>query len=351
MADPPLDQVVSRTFEAGVRGQFVTDNGARIDWSVAPFLTMNEDDILFVSSGSLIGSGFFQNAGNTQRVGIEAGIEGATSLFSWFLRYAYVDASFSDELRILSEHNPAANENGEIVINDGDRLPGIPLHSAKIGAQYAVTTDWTINLSAITASSRVFRGDEGNDQDEVPGFAIANLVTTYAVTPQFDVFLHVENLSMPSTKPSAHLRMRPRCRCVSFLTVLLIRASLVRRPPAAYGSVPEFACDFKGRMLLADASPVMVFALLTANTTLFTRDNATLVARLEAAALKRQERRLSRLAAAVPSLIIATSWNARVIYSGYTKHFGRCIPRTPRWCQGWMTYQNDAFGGHSHFSS
>lgn len=142
---------------------------------------------------------------------------------------------------------------------------------------------------------------------------------------------------------------------MSFLTVLLIRASLVRRLPAAYGSVPEFSCDFKGRMLLADASPVIVFALLTANTALFTRDNATLVARLEAATLKRQERRLSRLAAGRPFPDnrdqLERASHLLGIYLGIYKALRTLYPENPEMVSGVDDVPERRVWRTSHFSS
>ena len=64
--DPPLDQVVTRTVELGVRGD--TERGLR--WSVALFNAVSKDDILFISDGSSTSQGFFDNIGDTRRRGL-----------------------------------------------------------------------------------------------------------------------------------------------------------------------------------------------------------------------------------------------------------------------------------------
>ena len=69
--DPPLDQVVTRTVEAGVRGG--TAPGARLSWNAGFFVTRNDQDILFVSSQQT-GFGYFKNFGETRRQGIELGV-------------------------------------------------------------------------------------------------------------------------------------------------------------------------------------------------------------------------------------------------------------------------------------
>ena len=66
--DPPLKQVVTTTFEAGVRG----GTPAGVVWNVGVFRSVNKDDLLFVSDNAS-GFGFFKNFGKTRRQGIELG--------------------------------------------------------------------------------------------------------------------------------------------------------------------------------------------------------------------------------------------------------------------------------------
>ncbi len=66
VSDPPLDQVVTRTVELGARGGW---RGAEV--AAAVFHTDSQDDILFISSGALTGSGHFANVGATRRQGAE----------------------------------------------------------------------------------------------------------------------------------------------------------------------------------------------------------------------------------------------------------------------------------------
>ncbi|MEO5764682.1 MAG: TonB-dependent receptor, partial [Casimicrobiaceae bacterium] len=67
LADPPLDKVVARTFEAGGRGK-----AGASTWSAAAYRTDLYDDIHFVASGSgTANAGYFQNVGRTRRQGLE----------------------------------------------------------------------------------------------------------------------------------------------------------------------------------------------------------------------------------------------------------------------------------------
>ena len=61
-SDPPLNQVVSQTLEAGVRGSLA--DGLR--WNASVFRTINRDDLLFISNG--LSAGYFSNVGRTDLI-------------------------------------------------------------------------------------------------------------------------------------------------------------------------------------------------------------------------------------------------------------------------------------------
>jgi outer membrane receptor protein involved in Fe transport len=84
LADPPLKQVVTKTWEAGLRGNLdqLMDDG-KINWNLGFFHTTNHDDIIFNRGGDSISEGFFSNIGKTRRYGIEAGFSASVpALFS-----------------------------------------------------------------------------------------------------------------------------------------------------------------------------------------------------------------------------------------------------------------------------
>ena len=78
--DPPLEQVVTRTIEAGLRGE--TSPNARTNWTVGFFTAENDNDILFVSS-TQSGFGYFKNFGNTRRQGVELSLSTRTDRVSY----------------------------------------------------------------------------------------------------------------------------------------------------------------------------------------------------------------------------------------------------------------------------
>ena len=72
VGDPPLKQVVSHTYEAGLRGSFGSGSKqGQLNWNLGLFRARNADDIINVAS-PLPGHQYFQNGGDTLRRGIEA---------------------------------------------------------------------------------------------------------------------------------------------------------------------------------------------------------------------------------------------------------------------------------------
>ncbi len=194
LADPNLNQVVDRSVEAGLRGHLKAfDGNAPVNWSAALFGSRNYNDIIFVAT-TTTGSGFFQNAGITQRVGGEINLDGTVSDFSWYLNYSYTQATFRSNLLLPSPSNPFADANGNISVTPGDRIPGIPLHSIKAGIGYNVTKNWNVALESIINSSSFLRGDEINRLSPVPGYGIVNLRSSYKITDYLEAFVKVDNI-------------------------------------------------------------------------------------------------------------------------------------------------------------
>lgn len=195
LADPPLDQVVTKSFEGGFRGRFRNEILQNISWHIGGFHSTNEDDILFISTGGVAANeGFFDNVGDTERVGMELGLNGVRDRLNWFLNYSFVQATFETAFAATSPNHPFADGDDEIQVSSGDRIPGIPAHSLKLGAEYAFTPKLTIGGDMIYSSGVYLRGDESNQLDTTDDYAIVNLVGSYQITRNFSVFARVENL-------------------------------------------------------------------------------------------------------------------------------------------------------------
>ena len=199
--DPPLKQVVSKTFEAGVRGKLAGEIG----YSASIYRSQNTDDIQFIASNPN-GQGNFQNVGKTRRQGLDLGVNGkAWSDFSWNLGYSYIRATYQTPFSIANEVNTSAvdtNADGDadtINIGRGDYLSGIPKHQLKLRGEWQALPNWTIGTNVVAFTSQYSFGNENNkDQGEgakVRGYAVMNMDTRYKfLNSGWQVFARVNNI-------------------------------------------------------------------------------------------------------------------------------------------------------------
>lgn len=192
LADPPLNQVVTKGFDGGFRG--VLKNG--ISYNIGAFHSINNDDIIFgTTGGATANTGFFRNVGDTRRFGTEVGLSGVLKKkLNWYLNYSFVDATFQDSFTTNSANHPNADASGKIQVEAGDRIPGIPEHSLKLGGIYSFTNKLSVGANMIYNSTQVLRGDESNQLAPVDGYAVVNLNGTYKINNTFTMFARVNNL-------------------------------------------------------------------------------------------------------------------------------------------------------------
>jgi outer membrane receptor protein involved in Fe transport len=187
-----LQQIVSQTWEAGVRGEKATAT-ERLNWSVGYFRTLNINDILTVQS-DIIGRSSFQNAGDSLREGVEAKIDYRTDRLFTYASYSFVNATFLSNLVLSSPFNPFADENGDIFVHPGDHLPGIPAHTFKTGFDYGLTRQLKFGADFIAVSGQYFQGDESNQNPQLGGYAKVNIHTSYDVNEHIQLYGLVNNL-------------------------------------------------------------------------------------------------------------------------------------------------------------
>ncbi|MDH5357081.1 MAG: TonB-dependent receptor [Gammaproteobacteria bacterium] len=190
LADPPLDDVVAKTVEAGLRGQ-----QANFNWNAGVYYTELKDDLFFfpededvsVSPDPRFTLGNFANIDKTARAGIELGLSGQQDKLQWFANYGYVRATFEDSFAYVRAGKT-------FNVNEGDRLPSTPEHNVKVGTDYALTDKFSLGATASYHSSQYFRGDEANDDKKISGYGVVNLHSRYNVNKNIQFFAKVDNL-------------------------------------------------------------------------------------------------------------------------------------------------------------
>lgn len=196
--DPPLKQVVTKTWEAGIRG-----GDKHYRWHAGLFRADNHDDILFVA-GTPIGYGYFRNFGQTRRQGIELGASAERGAWRFAADYTYLDASFQSTERVNGEANSSQDANGNITIRPGDRLPLVPHHILKLRSEWQATAELTLNAGMTAVSGSIARGNE-NAQNQADGrmylgnsrtggYALFDLGAKYRASRQLSFFAQINNL-------------------------------------------------------------------------------------------------------------------------------------------------------------
>jgi outer membrane receptor protein involved in Fe transport len=103
--DPPLKQVIAKTYDFGARG-YLTD---AIKWNASIYHTMNHRDIQFLRAPSTVNHGYFANVGRTQRQGLDLGLAGQLDQFKWNASYSFIKATYDSDVDLLSPANSSSN--------------------------------------------------------------------------------------------------------------------------------------------------------------------------------------------------------------------------------------------------
>lgn len=215
--DPPLNQVVAKTYEFGGRGNLTED----IRWNAGIYRSVNHDDIQFTAANTLTGAGYFKNIGRTVREGVDFGLSGNVDKLKWSASYSYVRATYDTDVTFVNPGNSTAitaeqatalgNENleGQYTARKGDRIPSIPQHQLKLRAQYQVTPDWNVGSNIIGFSDHYVWGNENNrhragqcpdnedctnGRGKLGGYFIVNLDTQYNIGNGWKAFAKAINI-------------------------------------------------------------------------------------------------------------------------------------------------------------
>jgi len=227
--DPPLNQVVSKTFEIGARGNM---DGFR--YNLSAYNARNQDDIMFVAN--TVSEGYFKNFGETRRRGLEFGL--ATEIDRWVLSssYSFIDATYQSqetvggtahsngtnvsttevayftcnpllstpnetqaqcETRVGTNGSSSTTEVSRTIrVNKGDRIPMIPRQMLKLMASYRLNDKSFIGVDTMTVADLYVRGNEDNKalNGKIGGYTLVNLTASYNPDSQWSIFGRVNNL-------------------------------------------------------------------------------------------------------------------------------------------------------------
>jgi iron complex outermembrane receptor protein len=192
VADPPLQQVVSHTYETGFRGSLGNaDSG--ISWSASLFRTDSKNDI--VSLASVIqGRGYFANVPLTRRQGLDVSARYSGKKWSAFVNYSYLDATYQFTGTLASPNNPSADANGNITVIPGRHIPLNPAIQVRVGGDADVFHGLSVGAEFAFSGSQFYAGDQANLNPKLPSNWVVNMRAAYRIKKGLELFGLVNNL-------------------------------------------------------------------------------------------------------------------------------------------------------------
>jgi len=191
VGDPNLNQVVAKTYEAGLRGR-AGDPQHMFTWNLDAYHTADTNDIIYETTVYNPNLAFYTNAGRTRRRGAEASLRYDQGQLHLRLGYAFTDATFQSPV-LLNTSSPAADANGNEQVLPGDRIPGIPKHRGNVVADYSLTSRFSVGASAVVQSNTYRFGDEANLTAPLGGYTVVDLNAAYRPSDSVTLFAVLNN--------------------------------------------------------------------------------------------------------------------------------------------------------------
>jgi iron complex outermembrane recepter protein len=192
VSDPPLNQVVSKTWQAGFRGAGAVLDG-HLDWRLGGYRTDNDDDIIAVAS-ALQGRGSYANVPHTRREGFEAEVNFKSDRWTAYLSASEVEATYQFSGSLPSPNSPFADDNGNLAVRPGDKIGGIPPWRFKAGGDYNITPAISVGADLLGVSKQRLVGDESNQDAQLPSYWVAGAHASWAISHGLELYGRVDNL-------------------------------------------------------------------------------------------------------------------------------------------------------------
>ena len=190
-SDPYLKQVRATSVEAGLRWQPAA--GQRLELTL--FRTDNRDDIVFGSVSTTGQLGYFQNFARTRHQGLDAAWQAQVGPLALSAGYSHLQATYqADGTLRMGGRN--------VAIRPGTRLAGLPRHTAKIAADWALGQGLSLGADLQLVSSRGVQGNEdGLIEDgaterqplRIAGHGLLNLRASWQLKPGLTLLARLNN--------------------------------------------------------------------------------------------------------------------------------------------------------------
>jgi outer membrane receptor protein involved in Fe transport len=193
-SDPYLEQVVSRTMEAGVRG-----GQGRSGFNATLYRTVNRDDILFSRAGTSR-AGYFSNFERTRHQGADLGAHGQWGPLRASVDYSYLRATYDAAGTLFTGART-------VTVRPGTPIAGLPRHTFKLGLDWDLRPGLVLGTDLQALSHAPVQGNEdgliadAEDDEEarradwsVRGYLLVNLHAKWRPAPGWELFARVNNV-------------------------------------------------------------------------------------------------------------------------------------------------------------
>lgn len=183
-SDPFLEQVVSRTIEAGLRW-----HAGDAALSASLYRTANRNDILFLSAGSSQ-QGYFSNFARTLHQGLDLAASKRIGKLDARVSYNYLEAVFDADGQLFTGAR-------DVSITRGSRIAGLPRHTFKLGLDWKPSPALSLGADAQAISSLVTQGNEDGAHAGwgVRGYGLLNLRASYRLDSHWELFARITNVA------------------------------------------------------------------------------------------------------------------------------------------------------------
>ncbi len=259
VADPPLKQVVAKTFEAGIR----STGESKLRWNAGWFRAENTNDLLFIASQQT-GFGYFVNFGKTRRQGAEVSLSWNYRWFTLGGNYTFLDATFQSAQLLGSASNSTNNGglgvDGNIAVVPGNQLPQTPRNLLKAYLDFHPTHKLSVDVDFNAVGRSFARGNENNlhqpdgvyylGQGFSPGYGVTNVGAHYQMFSKLQLFVQLDNIFDHHYYTAAQLNTTPFDNARNFIprpfasNADAVRNSTFYSPGAPFGAFGGMKISF-----------------------------------------------------------------------------------------------------------
>lgn len=197
-SDPYLKQVRATSLEAGLRWRPANAAwGQRLE--LALFRTDNRDDIVFGSVSATSQLGYFQNFARTRHQGLDASWQAQVGPVA---HPVTITATYSHLQATYQAHGILRMGARNVAITPGTRQAGLPRHSGKLGADWALGGGLSIGADLQLVSGRGVQGNEDGLLEDgattrrllnIPGHGLLHLRLQWPLRPGITLLARVQN--------------------------------------------------------------------------------------------------------------------------------------------------------------